>query len=91
MVYLDRCSGALSCKNIQFLLDDSNAFSINDGKASSMILTYAGPSTLPEYMTNGPLAPPTIHPQTLMLPPPPCIFGTKLKGWSASDHRRRTN
>ncbi|CAF3516251.1 unnamed protein product [Rotaria socialis] len=74
-----RCGGALSCMNIQFLLDESNAFSINDVKSSSMILTYARPSTLPEYMTNGPLAPPAMHPQTLMLPSPPCTFGTKLK------------
>ena len=89
--HLDRCGGALSCLNIQLYFDESNVFLINNGNASSITLTHAPPLSLPEYMINEPLALPAIEPDTLTQPPPPCIFGTKLKGWSYSDRRRRTN
>ena len=64
-VYLDRCDGALSCMNIQFWFDEPNVFSINNGNTSSITLTYVPSLSLPEYITNGPLAPPVTQPHML--------------------------
>ena len=68
--YLVRCGGTLSCMNIQFWFDESNVFSINNGNASLITLTYAPPLSLPDYMTNGSPVLPAIHPHTLTQPPP---------------------
>ena len=53
---------------------------MNVGKASSIILIYASPLTLPEYMVNGPRATPEMQPHMPTCPPPPCTLGRKLSG-----------